>query len=350
MVEVELPSDGEVPDEIVRGGPLLAILTALVNIENGSLESLASVTGYDREVVSAALRELSQLGWVTTAAHRWQISITGYEGFYRILGGIRDTLAPFQKSATLPFTMRTTWRECLCLNYAVDPAALRPLVPDVFDLVTHQQRALLSVTVASLSSMRPTGLPALVGKNFCHLTIRAVVQFRAHSGRNRTGYTFVESVTNSPLFSLIGNSVTEFRFHKFRNGVLHFLRQGDNLFLAAEEPSLNLKLVVSVETDRGTDKLPSESIFSSREELDATLINVNDAFGYDSNRPSGVYCLSIDRDRWDYCFVQPQKLYFSYFEEGAPFGQDNSCLDSVLFVRNVEYRWKPLEFEARMEC
>ena len=325
----------------------LAVLTALISVGTGTSESLSALTSRRPDEIRSALRALQSREWVTRGAQGWQVSLLGYEEFYRALGEIRDVLAPDQNSATLPFTLRTTWQECLCFNYAVEPRVLRPLVSDMFDLVTLRGKAFLSVTAASLSGMRPTGLPDLTGKNFSHLTLRAVVRFRNQAGIRRTGYEFVDSITNSQLLTRIGNSVTEYKFHDFRTGSITFLRQGTTLMLAVEEPTLDLKLVTTVDTRESAIDPPAHSVFETRTELDKTIIDHDIAFGYSPDRTAGAYVLTIEREPWRYRFVEPQELYFSYFQEGAPFDEDSAVLDSVLHVEEVAYRWRPLRFEAR---
>ena len=117
--------------------------------------------------------------------------------------------------------------------------------------------------------------------------------------------------------------------------------------LAVEESSLGLKLVATVDVRKTSSVPPASSLFASREELDAVIIDHDDAFGHSPDRAAGAYILTIERDPWNYQFVQPSDMYFSYFQEGEPFDENNSTLDSVVYVRNVVYRWRPLHFEAR---
>ena len=75
------------------------------------------------------------------------------------------------------------------------------------------------------------------------------------------------------------------------------------------------------------------------------MIDYPDAFGHPPEQPF-VYALPIDRDPWNYRFVRPRELYLAYFQEGQPFKERSAQLDSVLYCRNVRYRWQPLRREA----
>ena len=333
-------------------GPAVAIVTALVARRGQDSTELAEQTGESVESVREAIDRLRQQGWVEETAGsgrgrapEFGLTVGGLAAFYRTLGEIRDALAPSQLAGSLPFTVETVWRECLCFNYLVEPAVLRSLVPAVFELVTIAGRAIVSVAAASLTSMRPRGLPDLVGQNFCHITYRAVVRFKHAAGQVRTGYDFIASMTNSELLSRIGNSVTEFRFHEFRTGTITFLRQGSNVVLGAEGDTPEMTIVASADLDQGRDSPPSTSVFRSRGELNSLVLDYSDAFGHVPGN-AHVYVLRIDRDAWRYRFVSPRDRYLGYFQEGRPFDRHTAQLDSVLHCRDIAYRWQPLRREA----
>ncbi len=331
--------------ETVRGAAL-AVLTSVVSQRGVSARSLQELTGESAGAVSQAVDELLAREWIErTGRDGFAVTVEGLGAFYRTLGEIRDTLVPDQAAAMLPFTIKTVWRECLCFNYAVDPDALRGLVPPAFDLVTRKGRALVSVTAAALSSLRPRGLPELVGQSFCHVTYRVVVRFKNAQGETRTGYDFSASVTNSEVLSRIGNSVTEFKFHGFRTGSITFLREGSKLVLGAEVPGGDLDLVATADTATGSDRPPAGSLFPDRAELDREVIDHSDAFGHEEGA-GHVYVLRIDRDPWNYRFVEPAGLYMAYFRDGKHFDPSTATLDSVLHCQNVRYTWEPLRREA----
>jgi hypothetical protein len=331
-------------------GPALAVVTALVTRRGLDAQALVGQTGCLPDEVAEGIAWLEGHGLVEAVPGRKGgagigLTVAGLGEFYCALGAIRDALAPSHPAPSLPFTVQTTWRECLCFNYLVRPEALRRLVPQVLDLVTHAGRAIVSVTAASLGSMRPTGLPEIAGQNFCNVTYRAIVRFTNTAGARRVGYHFIASLANNELMGRIGNSVTEFKFHEFRTGPITFLRQGSTLVVGAEGGAPELKMVAAVDLAGAGPSPPQESAFSSREELDRLVIDHADAFGHYPGE-SHVYVLRVDRDPWNYHFVSPRQLYLAYFQEGQPFDSESARLDSVLYCRNVGYRWQPLRREA----
>jgi hypothetical protein len=331
----------------------LAVTTALAERRGQGLAKLAASAGQSLAATGAAIAWLEERGWVEAVGKRGRrdgfgLTLTGLEAFYATLGEIRDVLSSRQPASSLPFTLQTVWKEVLCFNYLVEPAVLRPLIPPVFDLVTFSGRAMVSVVAASLRSLRPQGFPEIAGRNFCHLTHRAVVRFVNRAGEERRGYHFTASLTNSDLLSRIGNSVTEFRFHRFQQGSITFLESGSKLVLGVEAGSPDHHLVATVDLATAREEVPPGSAFGSREELDRELLDHREALGHAPGQRY-VYVLGIERDPWRYRFVEPFELYLAYFQEGRPFDAQTARLDSVLHCREVAYRWLPLEREALAE-
>ena len=54
--------------------------------------------------------------------------------------------------------MRTTFRGCFLVNFAVDPAAMRARLPAHLEPELHEGRAYLSIVIADMARMRPAKL------------------------------------------------------------------------------------------------------------------------------------------------------------------------------------------------
>ncbi len=55
------------------------------------------------------------------------------------------------------------WRECVFLHWRLEPRAVRPLVPPVFELDTFEGSAWVSLIAFDMPKMRPGGLPPIPG-------------------------------------------------------------------------------------------------------------------------------------------------------------------------------------------
>jgi hypothetical protein len=66
-----------------------------------------------------------------------------------------------------------TWRDVLFAHWPVDPAAVRPRIPDRLSLATHDGEAWLSVVGFEMADIRPRWSP--VGRSFPELNLRTYV-------------------------------------------------------------------------------------------------------------------------------------------------------------------------------
>ena len=322
-------------------GPELAALTSIVSRPGLASKTITHFTELPLEETESVLAALSQRELIRKSSkNTWESTLKGVGMFYQTVGQIQDAIAPGTPAPTLPFSLTTTWKECFCVNYLVDAEVLKGLLTSAIEPVLFNGKGLISVAAASLYSMRPLGLPELVGQNFCHITYRAVVQFKNSAGEIRVGYKFLACVTNDTIMSKVGNNVTELKFHDFETGAIHFLRHDAKMVFGVESDDRKKHVVASWDCRLGKKEPPEYSIFSSREALDEQVLDFEDSFGHIPGNDF-VYVLSIERDPWRYRFVEPEQMYFSYFQE-TPFTEKTAQLDSVLYCQNIRYFWRPL--------
>lgn len=76
------------------------------------------------------------------------------------------------------FALEMDWRHLLFENWPVDPALVRPHVPDALDLDTHDGRAWLSVVPFENAAVRPRGLPRWAGLSLPEINVRTYVEYQ----------------------------------------------------------------------------------------------------------------------------------------------------------------------------
>ncbi len=248
--------------------------------------------------------------------------------------------------ATLPFETATVWEEALCFNLRVAPAALRPIVPDVFELDLHDGHAFVSLTASRLKDFGPSSLPAMLGVNFYQATYRAHVIHVDYAGRRRRGCYFVRSETNSPVMSFAANALPEFRAHRCATHPIVMARAGENLVLtvdSGDDPAG--KVVAVLDASRDTREMPDGSVFRTIDEARALLVDFHEAFAYEPETDE-VLVLRIERGDWHLRVAQVVDAYLGFADAG-PFPEGAAVLDSAFYFREVPYRWLPLVRESR---
>jgi uncharacterized protein YqjF (DUF2071 family) len=331
------------------GEPALAVLVACHHRGPLTAAELARLLGWGPADLGLPAG-LCADGLLEAQGPRFAVTQKGREVLDRVLEGIEAQLTPddpayvrrYRHAApTLPFDANTVWAEAVCVNYRLDPAALRPLVPEVFDLDLHAGRAWVTLTASRLKDFGVGWLPAAVRMNFYQATYRAHVAYTDFRGRRLRGCYFVRSETNSRLMSLTANLLPEFRAHHCGTSPILMARQGEHLLLTVDtDPDPAGKVVLVLETARPLPTMPAGSVFGSVRAAYDFLVDFYDAFSYAPDTGE-VFLLQIDRGPWDIQVVEPVDYYLGYFSDG-PFPAGSAELDSVFYFRNTPYRWLPL--------
>jgi uncharacterized protein YqjF (DUF2071 family) len=298
----------------------------------------------------ALLDELRRLDLLEARGERFAVTPKGRDYLDGVLEGIERQLTPddpafvrrYRREApSLPFEANTVWAEAVCVNVALSPEALRPLVPPIFDLDLYGGRAFVSLTASRLKDFGVGWAPTALRLNFYQATYRAHVTYTDFRGRTLRGCYFVRSETNSPLMSLAANLLPEFRAHHCRTYPILMARHGDHLLLTVDSgEDAAGKVVLLLDAARPLAGMPAGSCFPSRREAYDFLVDFYDAFSYDPASRE-VFLLQIDRGDWDIQVVEPLDYYLGYFRDG-PFPPGSATLDSVFYFRDVPYRWLPL--------
>jgi uncharacterized protein YqjF (DUF2071 family) len=89
--------------------------------------------------------------------------------------------------------LSASWRHLVMLNYEIDPAILRPLVPRGTELDAWQGRTFVSVVGFLFLDTRLLGLPVPFHRNFEEVNLRFYVRHQAAEGWRR-GVAFIKEI------------------------------------------------------------------------------------------------------------------------------------------------------------
>ena len=293
---------------------------------------------------------LHAVGLIEWQGARHAITQRGREYLDRVLEGMESQLVPddpayvrrYRREApTLPFDTNTVWAEAVCVNLRVQPEALRPLVPPVFDLDMHGGMAWVSLTASRLKDFGVGWVPRALRMNFYQATYRAHVTFADFRGRTMRGCYFVRSETNSPLMSGVANLLPEFKAHRCATSPILLARRDRHLILtvdSGDDPAGKVVLVLDTAVEHA--EMPPGSLFRTQAEARALIVDFHDAFAYDPQSDE-VFILKIERGEWNLRVIEPLDHYLGYINHG-PFHPGNAQLDSVFYFTDCPYRWLPL--------
>ena len=340
---------------MTRARPLseIAVLGALAGAPSGLAPDVLVAelveVGVSMDDALEACESLLARGEVSARGPILELTPRGGTALLSVHAAIERALDPspstpgMEECPSIPWltTVETAWHDALSLNYAVDPEALRAILPPPLEPELFHGRAWVQVLASRLSEMRPQGMPALFGVDFHQVSYRAAVRYVGAHGVRRGGY-FVRSETDHAVMRAVGNALVEFKFHAFEGATIALAKKKDTLAFSVdpEDPRSIGKTRVVLDTRAG-QIAPQSSLWRDRAEMRKALVECYDAFGVD---PSGyIYVLTIDREPWREAFATPKTVEVEWMQRGPLAG---AVLDSVFTVPlPCRYKWRPLRRE-----
>ena len=291
--------------------------------------------------------------------------------------------------------MKTTFRHCLLVNYAMDPAVLsrslpRGLTPDTVDTVDGP-RAFLSVVVADLEAMRLGFLPRALGSDFTQVVYRAIV--RAPTGER--GVYFVRSDADDVVMSIAGNVFSNFNFNladcvwsgrdELRDTAARVLDAAEGIeqrpelerrkwlttpqlqhdeagsgssstgsaaFMleprrstAADEAAPDPAGVhLSLDLASASLTMPSTSAFRGKDVREAQRYFV-ELYAALASWPEHDHwsAVRIDRTTWQVISLEPALACVDFMDRSSHFQPGEAVLDSCFYVHALDYHWHAVD-------
>ena len=294
--------------------------------------------------------------------------------------------------------MKTTFRHCLLVNYAMDPAVLarclpRGLVPDT-QQTRDGKKAFLSVVIADLEAMRPGFLPRAFGTDFTQVVYRAIV--RAPNGER--GVYFVRSDADDWTMSVFGSIFSNFNFNLarcvwagrdvMRDAAALVLEQANDPSSRPEIQKREWLATPSLGDDRGerirqfgasaggsssdgqtfafmleplpdgfsdgepagvrlrldarsaTLSMPEPSAFAGLDVREAQRYFVELYAAFNSWPESDHWsAVRIDRTHWHVVALEPAEATAEFLQRSSNFSPGEVRYDSCLYVHALDYHW-----------
>lgn len=280
--------------------------------------------------IVAAVGFLVFLPWLVLLGHGWLRAADPCAAPTSSLGATLRALAPKH-----PIRMRTVFRDCVLVNFAVDPAVMRGLLPAPIEPALHAGAAYLSIVIARLDRMRPAFVPRRLGVTYDQVVYRVVVRHRG-----APGVFFLRSDANHRLMCLAGDALTFFRFHR---ADIDYRADGRILHVDVRAPpGHHADIRASYDLGAAGDALPPSSQFGSLAEAQGFLVELFTAFGHDPVT-GAVSSVGIERGHWDVRVVDDRRADYQFMADPARFPAGSARLDSIFYVEQLPYLWHTLD-------
>jgi len=230
-------------------------------------------------------------------------------------------------------TMVGRLSDCVLLAYRTPAASVAHLLPNGLELVTHGQWAFWNIVACRVEAMRPILCPRWMGSSYLHVAYRLYVRAHAQS-EVLDGLYFVRSDADSLPVRLLGNALTDFRFHK---ATIALLVDGEGVLLSVKG-TLNSAGDAGLRAVFGTPTLASDSCFESYAQAQRFLKYRPIALSPDRRgRRIRVAEVSRDESAWRESPLSVSDARWAFFDRLA---QRDVRLELATRVEPLDYRWR----------
>jgi len=232
-----------------------------------------------------------------------------------------------------PIPVVATFRHALVLTYAFPPEVLRPLLPEGLELDMGRGHGFLAVALVQTEGLRPSLLPAAMGRNFFLSGYRIFTRLKG--GQSLRGLRILRSDTDRRAMVWAGNLLTHYNYSLCEAKVEE---RGGEVRWRVRTPEGAADLDVTAHVAGVPAALPPGSVFRSLEEARRFAGPLPYTFDFEPETRS-IIAIRAQRPEWN-----PQPVAVEVrrcaFLEGEPFSRAVPVLANAFYVHDVPYKWE----------
>jgi hypothetical protein len=224
-------------------------------------------------------------------------------------------------------------RRRILLNYRVAPDVVARLLPSGFQPKLVHGQAIAGICLIRLESVRPMGLPALVGISSENSAHRIAVEWTDADGVSKEGVFVPRRDTDSLLNSLAGGRIFPGVHH---HSSFDIDDRDGRISIQVNASGMDNALVdlEAVETDR----FPEASIFGSLEE--SSRFFEAGCIGYSARPDSCVLDgLLLKVPEWRVSPLDVTRARSAFFDDRNVFPRGQIEFDHALLMRDIPHEW-----------
>jgi hypothetical protein len=223
--------------------------------------------------------------------------------------------------------------DCVLLVYRTSTAAVKHLLPDGIEPLTHGGWAFWNIVACRVAAMRPRHCPRWLGSDYVHVAYRLYARARTPA-ETIDGLYFVRSDANQRLVCHLGNWATDFHFHK---SAIELIAGTKAVSLRVRDEKDHIA-DAELEAEPGPPELGPDSCFSSyalaRQILKYRPIALSPDLG---GRRIKLAHVLRDETAWRESPLAVTHAHWAFLDQ---FGKNNHHFELATRVAPLDYRWQ----------
>lgn len=233
-----------------------------------------------------------------------------------------------------PIPISAFFRHSLVLTYAFPPRILEPFLPDGLVLDTYQGHAFLAIALVQTEDLRPSFLPAGMGRDFFLSGYRIFARLRG-GAMSKRGLRILRSDTDHRWMVRAGNLLTHYNYRLCK---AELEERHDEIHWTVQTPQAEADLEVIARLDEKPAALPAGSPFENLAEARRFAGPLPYTFDYEEATRSIISIRAV-RQQWDPRPVAVEVRRNTFLEQ-PPFAGVAPVLANAFHVRDVPYQWQ----------
>lgn len=214
-------------------------------------------------------------------------------------------------------------------NYRVEPAALRAVLPELFEPQTVDGWGVGGICLIRLVDERPRYVPSAFGTTSENAAHRIAVEWEDDDGDRRSGVYVPRRDSDSRLNTLLGGRLFAGDYHRAN---FESSSDGDRYTVSMHSDDGEVSVSVAGTT---SDALPGDSVFDSVEA--ASRFFREGSVGFSPGR-DGFDAIELCAFDWAVTPLAVESVSSSFFEE--QFSADVVAFDDALLMTDIAHEWR----------
>jgi hypothetical protein len=233
-----------------------------------------------------------------------------------------------------PIPITAFFRRSLVITYAFPSKLLQPLLPPGLVVDTYGEYGFLAIALVQTEQLRPSGLPAPVGRDVFLAGYRVFTRLGSPSG-SRRGLRILRSDTDKRWMMRAGNLLTRYQYRLCQVDVTE--RPGQ-IRWCISTPQQKADLEVVAAMGNGPAPLPAGSPFASEKDARRFAGPLPYTFDYEPETHSIISIRGL-RQHWNPRPVEVTVRQNTFLRQ-EPFCQVPPVLANAFYLSEVPYQWQ----------